>query len=361
MLDAASRASADAYDSLRDRWFEKLLGPEREEFPTSNHTSYLRRLSPLDQTYTKEQAVPVCVASLAALGLDIERHARDQARPGRPAAEVPARLRHRLRSAERRPSDHARPGRAPRLPGVPARGRACAPLRRRRPGAAVHLPQAVARPRADRDLQLHRGGDLARAGLARRALRALRRAGARECRSDGLPRGAALPPLHGEAPVRARVLGPLQRGRRDGRRLLRAAHRRHRHSLPGGELPLRHGLRLLLGRLPPRLDPLRAAAAASRPRGGGGLVAQPADGRAVAGALPRGHPPDERGDRGPDRLRAAGHRARSCTSSARSPCGSSRLDAVRSSSYLRPESGLRFRAQVMLFFSRRSGRCTHGD
>ena len=68
----ASRASADAYDSLRDRWFEKLLGPEREEVPTSNHTSYLRRLSPLDQTYTKEQAVPVCVASLAALGLDME-------------------------------------------------------------------------------------------------------------------------------------------------------------------------------------------------------------------------------------------------------------------------------------------------
>ena len=57
--------------SLRDRWFEKLLGPEREEFPTSNHTSYLRRLSPFDQTYTKEQAVPVCVASLAALGLDM--------------------------------------------------------------------------------------------------------------------------------------------------------------------------------------------------------------------------------------------------------------------------------------------------
>ena len=57
--------------SLRDRWFEKLLGPEREEFPSSNHTSYLRRLSPFDQTYTKEQAVPVCVASLAALGLDM--------------------------------------------------------------------------------------------------------------------------------------------------------------------------------------------------------------------------------------------------------------------------------------------------
>ena len=130
------------------------------------------------QTYTKEQRRP---------GLRRDaRRARPRHRAARPGSgstwttgrRSPARLRDRLRSAERRPSDHARPGRPPRLPGVPARGRARAPLRGRRPGAAVHLPQAVARPRADRDLQLHRGGDLARAGLARRALRALRRAGA---------------------------------------------------------------------------------------------------------------------------------------------------------------------------------------
>lgn len=72
-LDGAARASAGAYASLRDRWFEKLLGPEREDVPTSNHTSYLRRLSPLERTYTKERAVEVCVATLSALGLDIER------------------------------------------------------------------------------------------------------------------------------------------------------------------------------------------------------------------------------------------------------------------------------------------------
>ena len=57
---------------MRERWFDKLLGPEREEVPTSNHTSYLRRLSPLEHTYTKERAVEVCVATLSALGLDIE-------------------------------------------------------------------------------------------------------------------------------------------------------------------------------------------------------------------------------------------------------------------------------------------------
>jgi hypothetical protein len=72
-LDAAARASAEVYARMRERWFEKLLGPEREDVPTSNHTSYLRRLSPLESTYTKERAVEVCVATLGALGLDIER------------------------------------------------------------------------------------------------------------------------------------------------------------------------------------------------------------------------------------------------------------------------------------------------
>jgi len=72
-LDAAARASAPAYDRMRERWFDALLGPERDVVPSSNHTSYLRRLSPLEQTYTKERAVEVCVATLAALGLDLER------------------------------------------------------------------------------------------------------------------------------------------------------------------------------------------------------------------------------------------------------------------------------------------------
>jgi hypothetical protein len=71
-LDATARASADAYASMRERWFDRLLGAEREALPSSNHTSYLRRLSPLESTYTKERAVEVCVATLSALGLDIE-------------------------------------------------------------------------------------------------------------------------------------------------------------------------------------------------------------------------------------------------------------------------------------------------
>jgi hypothetical protein len=70
-LDRAARASAEAYERMRERWFEKLLGPDREDVPTSNHTSYMRRLSPLEATYTKERAVEVCVATLGALGLDL--------------------------------------------------------------------------------------------------------------------------------------------------------------------------------------------------------------------------------------------------------------------------------------------------
>jgi hypothetical protein len=70
-LDAAARDSAAAYDGLRERWFDRLLGPERDNVPTSNHTSYLRRLSPLESTYTKERAVEVCMATLEALGLDM--------------------------------------------------------------------------------------------------------------------------------------------------------------------------------------------------------------------------------------------------------------------------------------------------
>ena len=101
------------------------------------------------------------------LGFDLDRGAEHQARSRRPAAEVAARLRDRLRPAEGRPPDHAGAGRAPRLPGVPARGRPRAPLRGLRPEPAVHVPQPLARPRADRDLLVHLRGDLARAGLAR--------------------------------------------------------------------------------------------------------------------------------------------------------------------------------------------------
>jgi hypothetical protein len=65
-------AVADEYDSLRERWFERLLGPERPELPTSAHVGWLRRLSPLESTYPKERSVDVCVETVRSLGFELE-------------------------------------------------------------------------------------------------------------------------------------------------------------------------------------------------------------------------------------------------------------------------------------------------
>jgi hypothetical protein len=72
-LAAASDAASEVYAGLRERWLERLLGPERESVPSSSHVAYLRRLSPLERIYTKERAVPVCLDTLSRLGLDLER------------------------------------------------------------------------------------------------------------------------------------------------------------------------------------------------------------------------------------------------------------------------------------------------
>src|SRR5207253_6980301 len=72
VLVAASNEVDGAYAVLRDKWFEKLLGPERDEVPSAHQVHWLRRLSPLDSTYTKERAVPICLATLSDLGFDLE-------------------------------------------------------------------------------------------------------------------------------------------------------------------------------------------------------------------------------------------------------------------------------------------------
>ncbi len=71
-LARASEAAAEVYAQLKERWLERLLGPEREEVPSSSHVAYLRRLSPLEAIYTKEQAVPTCMDTLSRLGFDLE-------------------------------------------------------------------------------------------------------------------------------------------------------------------------------------------------------------------------------------------------------------------------------------------------
>ena len=75
-LKRASDESAAAYAALRDRWFERLLGHEREERPSAFHVSYMRRLSPLEATYTKDRAVEVCMATLSKLGFDLANDSR---------------------------------------------------------------------------------------------------------------------------------------------------------------------------------------------------------------------------------------------------------------------------------------------
>jgi hypothetical protein len=71
-MRAASTAVDEGYARLRAHWFERLLGPERDEVPASAHVRWLRRLSPLESTYTKERSVEICVDTVRALGFDLE-------------------------------------------------------------------------------------------------------------------------------------------------------------------------------------------------------------------------------------------------------------------------------------------------
>ena len=75
-LQRASEDSTASFAALRTRWFERLLGPERGEIPSSYHTAYMRRLSPLEATYTKERATDICLQTLEEVGLDL-REARN--------------------------------------------------------------------------------------------------------------------------------------------------------------------------------------------------------------------------------------------------------------------------------------------
>ena len=70
-LKQASDDSTAAYHQLQERWFAKLLGDEREPIPSSYHTAWMRRLSPLESTYTKDRATEICLQTLEALGFDL--------------------------------------------------------------------------------------------------------------------------------------------------------------------------------------------------------------------------------------------------------------------------------------------------
>ena len=72
VLRRTSDAVADAYWRLRERWFERLLGPERADVPSNAQVRWLRRLSPLESTYPRERSVDVCVDTVRALGFELE-------------------------------------------------------------------------------------------------------------------------------------------------------------------------------------------------------------------------------------------------------------------------------------------------
>jgi len=71
LADASERTTA-SWERMRATWFERLLGPERDDVPSSAHVSWIRRLSPLESTYTKERSVEVCMDTLSRLGFDLE-------------------------------------------------------------------------------------------------------------------------------------------------------------------------------------------------------------------------------------------------------------------------------------------------
>ena len=213
-LHAASVEATSSYAALRERWFARLLGDEREDVPSSFHTAWMRRLSTLEATYTRDRATEVCLRTLEELGFDLAAQPNikldlDDRPQKSPRACViasdPPKVVHLITRAQGGLHDYQaflhEAGHALHYAGCD-------------PNAAVRLPAHLARPRADGDLLVHRRGDLARARVARAALRLDAGAGAGERRGDDVPRGAALPPLRGEAALRARLLVAVHRRRR---------------------------------------------------------------------------------------------------------------------------------------------------
>jgi hypothetical protein len=70
-LVAASDATTSSYEVMRERWFDRILGTDRDSIPTSGHVAYVRRLSPLESTYTKDRATAICLETTSTLGFDL--------------------------------------------------------------------------------------------------------------------------------------------------------------------------------------------------------------------------------------------------------------------------------------------------
>ena len=75
-LTDANERQAGAWQPLRERWLDRVLGPGREPEPASSHVAYLRRMSPLADLYAKERAVPIGLDTLARIGFDLAADGR---------------------------------------------------------------------------------------------------------------------------------------------------------------------------------------------------------------------------------------------------------------------------------------------
>jgi hypothetical protein len=70
-VDIARVESTPAFTPAREHWLDRLLGTERDETPSNAPVAWLRRLSPLDSTYTKARSVAVGFAAARGVGLDL--------------------------------------------------------------------------------------------------------------------------------------------------------------------------------------------------------------------------------------------------------------------------------------------------
>jgi hypothetical protein len=70
-LAETSAAAEQAFLRMREIWFDRVLGAERDDQPRSYHMAYVRRMSPLESTYTKERATDICLETLKAIGFDL--------------------------------------------------------------------------------------------------------------------------------------------------------------------------------------------------------------------------------------------------------------------------------------------------
>jgi hypothetical protein len=71
-VDVARVESTPSWVTARVHWLDRLLGPERDETPGQAHAGWIRRLSPLESTYTRARSVEVCLATLRAMGFDLD-------------------------------------------------------------------------------------------------------------------------------------------------------------------------------------------------------------------------------------------------------------------------------------------------